>query len=134
MNIKNVLCGGVAGTIFVFLFDWVVHGMLLAGQYEATADLWRSTAEMESMMWFMVLTQTLLAFAMAYFVVRKGRRGCQSGAKFGAMIGIFLAIMSFGTYMFTPFTSMTLPVLWAVAIFATSVGLGAIAGQCNKSE
>jgi len=133
MNMKNVLCGGVAGTIFVFLFDWVVHGMMLAGMYEATASLWRSQVEMESMMWFMILTQALLAFAMAYFVVRKGRRGCQSGARFGAMIGVFLAIGAITNYMFLPFTSFALPAIWAVAIFVTSVCVGAVAGQCNKN-
>lgn len=131
MNMKNVICGGIAGTIFIFIFDMVVHGMLLVGQYEMYESLWRPAAQMESMMWFMVLTQAMLAFAMSYFVVRKNRRGLESGARFGAMIGTFLAIMAVGNYMFMPMAFM-LPALWAVAIFATAVGAGAIAGWCNK--
>lgn len=132
MNTKNFICGGIAGTIFIFIFDAVVHGMLLAGHYEATASIWRSQAEMESMMWFMVLNQALLAFVMAYFVNKLGKRGFEAGANFGCMIGVFLAVMAVGNYMFLPFATITLPVLWAVAIFVTCVGAGAIAGACNK--
>lgn len=131
MNTKNVICGGVAGTIFIFLFDWVVHGMLLVGQYEMYESLWRSASEMESMMGFMVFSQALLAFAMAYFVDRKGIRGWKRGAKFGAMIGTFFAAMAVGNYLFLPL-ALTLPVLWAVSIFVSMTCVGAIAGWCNK--
>lgn len=133
MNTKNVLCGGVVGTIFIFLFDWVVHGTLLMGQYNMYESLWRSPADMQAMMGVMILFQALLAFAMAYFVVRNGRRGMESGARFGAMIGVFLAIMAATQYVHMPLP-FTLPALWAVAIFVTCVAVGAIAGACNKSE
>ena len=76
-------------------------------------------------MWFVVLTQALLAFAVAYFVVRKGRRGAESDARYvSCHHGV-------GNYMFMPM-AFTLPALWTVAIFVTCVGLGAIAGACNK--
>jgi hypothetical protein len=131
MNIKNVLVGGVLGTIFVFIFDMVVHGMLLVGQYEMYESLWRPESAMQSMMWFMVLSQAMLAFAMAYFVNRNHRHGWESGARFGAMVGVFLAIMAVTQYMYMP-VDFTLPLLWAVAIFVTATSVGAIAGSANK--
>ncbi len=125
------MVGGLLGTVFIFIFYMVVHGKMLAGQYEMYASLWRPQSEMESMMWFMILTEVMLAFTMAYFVNRLGRRGARGGARFGAMIGIFLAVLAVGNYAFMPLSFM-LPLIWAAAIFVTSVGVGAIAGHFNK--
>ena len=75
--------------------------------------------------------QALLAFATAYFVCHKGIRGAKNGAKFGKMIGVFLAIAAIGNYLFLPL-SFTLPALWAVSMFVTMGCVGAIAGWCNK--
>ena len=131
MNTKNVVLGGVVGTIFIFLFDWVVHGMLLMGMYEATSDIWRPMSEMESMFIFMIFTQALLAFAIAYFVGKKHIHGAKGGAHFGMMIGVFLGIMALTQYNYLPL-DLTLPIVWAVAIFASATCVGAIAGHFNK--
>lgn len=132
MQTKNVVLGGVVGTVFIFLYDWVVHGMMLMSKYEATADLWRSASEMESLFVYMVASQAALAFAMAYFVNKKNIRGFEKGACFGAMIGVFLGIMAASQYVHLPLDSMMLPVVWAVSILVSMTVVGGIVGYFNK--
>jgi len=131
MQTKNLLCGGVAGTIFIFFYDWVVHGMLLMDKYEATAAVWRPQSEMEALFPFMVAMQAALAFAIAYYVHKKGLHGFEAGACFGAMIGVFLGIMSLSQYVHLPL-ALSLPVIWAVSILVTTTVTGGIAGYFNK--
>ena len=131
MNTKNVLLGGIVGTIFVFFYDWVVHGILLMSMYEANADVWRPMAEMQSMMAFSIFIKLALAFAAAYYIGQKNIHGWKAGARFGTTIGVFLAIMSLAQYAYLPL-DITLPIVWAVAIFVSITGVGAIAGHFNK--
>ena len=133
MNTKNFVIGGVVGTIFIFLYEWVVHGMLLMGTYEATADVWRPMSEMEEMMVFSILIKALLAFATAWYVCRKHIHGYEAGACFGMMIGVFLAIMSLAQYTYLPI-ELSLPVMWAVAVIVQMTAVGAIAGYFNPKE
>ena len=133
MNTKNVIIGGVAGFVFIFLYEWVVHGMLLMPTYDATASVWRPMAEMEAMMPYAIFIKLALAFATAYYVGKMHKHGYEAGACFGFMIGVFLAIMSLAQYTYLPI-ELNLPIMWAIAIIVQMTAVGAIAGHFNQQE
>ncbi|MDP1678049.1 MAG: hypothetical protein Q8L88_14425 [Bacteroidota bacterium] len=95
---KKVLIGTVAVFIAMNAFDYVVHGMILAEAYKATANLWRP--DMQSMMWIYSVISLVSAFFFS-FIFSKGfeGKGIAEGARYGLYIGIWMSIgMAYGTY------------------------------------
>jgi len=50
MNIPRLIFAIVAGFIVIFASDWLIHGIWLKSDYQATQQLWRPEAEMQSHM------------------------------------------------------------------------------------
>ena len=55
MNVKKWVIASVVVFIVSQILDFIIHGVLLTGSYEATSQLWRTEAEMNQMMWLMWL-------------------------------------------------------------------------------
>ena len=49
---------------FIFLFEFLVHGVLLKGIYEQTVDVWRPEGEQN--MLFIFLSQLIYAMVIAF--------------------------------------------------------------------
>lgn len=93
---KGMFLSGVAAFIFVFLFEFVVHGFLMKGQYEATMSVWRPQAE--SNMAIMLLSQFLFAMAVAFFYPIVGPdKECKKAIPFGFGLGLVLAMPQIAT-------------------------------------
>ena len=45
MDIKRFIIAGISAFIFVFLYEYLVHGFLMMGHYEQTAAVWRPEEE-----------------------------------------------------------------------------------------
>ncbi len=89
------------GVVFVvkMLLDFVVHGLIMAGQYEATQDIWRP--DMMDLMWINWVINLVVAFCLTW-IFSKGfeNKGLMEGVRFGAAVGVMLSIgMGYGTYM-----------------------------------
>ena len=115
--------------VTLFLFQWLFHGVYMMPQYEATASMWRSKEEMQSMMGICILTKLIIACAISclYFWVAKG---CESqgkctrqGAKFGFKIGLILGAHDFASYAWLP-----IPMDMAVSWFIGDVIMGILIG------
>jgi len=57
MNIPRLLIAIVAGFIVIFATDWLIHGIWLVPDYEATKALWRPESEMQAHMHWMLFAQ-----------------------------------------------------------------------------
>ncbi len=89
---KLIAIAGVALLVYIFLSDWVIHGLILKPTYMATASLWRPEVEMQQGFFFVMLAgQALIALAMT-LIFSKGYegRGLLEGVRFGlyfSMVG-----------------------------------------------
>ena len=89
MNIPRLLIAVVAGFIFIFASDFLIHAVWLAPTYKATASLWRPDAEMQQRFFWMLGAQLLTAVAFA-IIWAKGFAGRSAGT--GAFFGLFMGL------------------------------------------
>lgn len=103
-------------TLLVFavweVLDLVLHGLLLAPLYAATAQLWRPMEEMKQGL--MVVVTLIAAFTFTYIYFRFiGNKCVGKGWRYGLWFGIGAGIsMGYGTYSVMP-----IPYLMALGWF-----------------
>ncbi len=117
---KGMVLGGVAAFVFVFLFEFLVHGFVMKGQYEATMNVWRPPAE--SNMAVMLLSQFLFAMAVAFFYPIVGPdKECRKAIPFGFGLGLVMAMPQIASYSYLPIP-ITISLMWAGASFVKAFG------------
>ncbi len=96
MNFKKWLLASLIVWILVFLLDLLIHGTILMGYYEQTADRWLSQSEMGARMWAMILGQLLFSLLFCA-IYTKGLRegGLAEGIRYGLWIGLLLNLPVF---------------------------------------
>jgi len=122
MNTKRYILSAIAVFVAVFLFDFLVHGMLLKDLYTQTASLWRPEAEHK--MIFMFMSQLAFAVILTFIFTRNYEdKGLGEGLRFGLYMGLLLATIDLGTYCYMP-----IPLALTLSWVAASIGRGIIAG------
>ena len=117
---KKFLFAAVGAFVFVFLYEFLVHGFLMMSQYEQTSAVWRPQAE--SSMGVMLLSQFLFAAAVAFFYPIVGPdTECKKAVPFGIGLGLVMAMPQIATYSYLPIP-LTLSLLWAVIAFIKALG------------
>lgn len=117
---KGMMLGGLAAFVFVFLFEFAVHGFLMMGMYEATMSVWRPQAE--SSMPIMFLSQFLFAMAVAFFYPIIGPdKECKKAIPFGIGLGLVMAMPQIASYSYLPIP-ITISLAWAAASFVKAFG------------
>lgn len=104
------------------LLDFVLHGILLQGMYQATASMWRPMEEMKHGLMSVVTLISATVFVMIYtrFVTKSLANAIQYGVLYGLGTGIG---MGYGTYSVQP-----LPYFLAMSWFLGCIVEAAIAG------
>ncbi len=126
VNILRFLASALAGFIFIFGFDFIVHQNLLMGLYEQTSDLWRPEESMATYFPLMIIRTALLSIILAFIFTRNYEgKGIQEGARFGLMFGLLLALLMASSYIWMPIP-LELAIGWASSGLGTGVGLGII--------
>ena len=117
---KGMVLSGLAAFIFVFLFEFLVHGFLMMGMYEATMNVWRPQAE--SNMVVMFLSQFLFAMAIAFFYPIVGPdKECKKAGPFGFGLGLVMAMPQIASYSYLPIP-ISISLAWAAASFVKAFG------------
>lgn len=120
MNMKRFAFGATGAFVFVFLYEFLVHGILMMGLYEQTAHVWRPQAE--SNMGVMFLSQFLFGAAVAFFYPIVGPdTECKKAIPFGVGLGLVMAMPSIATYCYLPIP-FAISLLWALIAFVKAVG------------
>lgn len=123
---KRSIIATVVVVIFIFVYEFLVHGMALSGVYEGLASVWRSNAEMEAKMPWMMVGQVLFGIMfVVLFHCSKCRGSVSQGACFGLIVGLFLSSGMFGWYAVLPIT-LNLMVLWIITGVIECVLMGVI--------
>ena len=124
MDNKKVAFCSAAGFLFIFMFDYIYHGMLLAGMYAETAALWREPGMVQQLMPVALMGQLFIAVAAAiFFHFGYEGRGRREGMKYGLYFGILLAGMHFMWFAYMPLP-FDLVAAWIVGDFVKGIGLG----------
>jgi len=89
MNTKRFISAIIAVFTFVFIYEWILHGGLLAGIYESTPALWRTKAEMPRYMIWLMLGQLVFTIMFCYiFLKGYENKGLMEGVRYGILIGL----------------------------------------------
>src|SRR6266542_4194673 len=101
---KRFAVAFIASYIFMFLWGWLLNGLLLKDIYTETPNLWRSQSEMMSLFHWIIIGQALVVFAFV-MIYASGFAG--GGVIAGIRLGILLEIaaigMRMGIYAVQPF-------------------------------
>jgi hypothetical protein len=95
MNMPRYILGSVAVFVFIYLTEFLLHGVLMKGSYDQHLALLRPEAEAGSHMPFMALGFLILAFGFC-FIFTKGyeNKGLVEGLRYGFYVGVTFGISS----------------------------------------
>lgn len=128
---KKYLLASLAVFITWAILDFIIHGVILGGVYEATASLWRPMEEMNMGLMYLVTALVALAFTAIYVYQVKGNSASE-GAKYGLLFGLATGIsMGFGSYLYMPIP-YSLAWGWFLGTVVEAVAAGAVAGALAK--
>ena len=134
MNMKRLLLAIVAAFALVFGTDFLIHGLWLSSDYEATKELWRSENDMHARFHWMLMAQLLCA---ATFVIiwAKGFAGrdIATGITFGLLMGLFQGIWTIINHVVMPVPG-ALATKWLLAGVVQCVLLGIVTALIYKPE
>ncbi len=113
--------------------DFIIHGVILAAPYQATAQLWRPMNQMK--MWLLHATVLISAIIFVILYVRLISpknifRGLEYGLLFGMAAG---ASMGFGTYSFMPIP-LYMAIVWLLGSIVEMALGGIIVGAMIQEE
>lgn len=131
MNMKRRVYAIVAVFLIVLALETVINGVLLDDLYKQTASVWRTQAEIESKMWLFWIGYAILAsvFVTIYLKGREpGKSGWAQGLRFGAYIGVLLAVPTNLTLYAVLPIPLVLAVYWTIAGLTEMIVCGVAVG------
>jgi hypothetical protein len=90
---KRFIIAFIAAYIFLFVWGWLLNGVVLKDVYAETPNLWRSQSEMMSLFHWIIIGQALVVFA---FVTIYASGFAGGGVIAGIRLGILLEIAAIG--------------------------------------
>lgn len=129
--IKKTLWSVLLVFILWSVFDFVIHGLILAPLYEETAHLWRPADEMKILHIHTAVLLSALAFTAIYAGLIKDKRpgtGLAYGFLWGAAHGFS---MGFCTYAVQPIP-FEMAVIWMLGTLVQSAVAGLLLGITIK--
>lgn len=106
MNIKHWLIASIVVYIVMGLTEYIVHGIILMGTYEATASVWRPMEEIKG--WIGFVTGAIFSLIFVYIFI-KGYEG--KGIMEGAPVWIMDRPHVYGFYSVLPIP-YSLALMW----------------------
>lgn len=133
MNSTRLFLAILAGFVFIFATDYVIHTVWLSADYKATASLWRAEAETQRRFVLLLIAQLLCSLAFMYIWAKTGwrRRTIANGCVYGFWMGLFQQVMTIVIYVVTPMPK-ELATKWFVAGLLQAILLGALAAFIYK--
>ena len=117
MNIKRYIISSIVVAAFVFVYDWIFHGMCMKDIYMATAYLWRPKEVMMQYMPWMTLGQVSFAFIFSYiFLKGYENKGIMEGVRYGLLIGLLFVPATLIDYAVLPYPPKLI-IYWDIGTF-----------------
>ena len=114
---------------------YVIHEVMMGDTYERLAGIFRPEAEMNDMMWMMMVSGTVTIFMFCYIFTRGYEgKGIMEGVRFGALIGFLMA----GPIAIDPHVIYPVPAevasIWLISGIATLMVAGAVFAAIYKPD
>ena len=90
---RRFIIAFIAAYIFLFVWGWLLNGILLKDVYAETPNLWRSQTEMASLFHWIIIGQALVVFSFV-MIYASGFAG--GGIIAGIRLGLLLEIAAIG--------------------------------------
>ena len=133
--ISNKTCW--IGWIVVFVvmqgYGYLVHEIGLSETYQSLATVFRPREEMDSMMWMMMVGSAFSLLVFCYiFTLGHDGKGVMEGVRYGALMGLFVSIMTaVDSYVIYPLTG-EVAVIWFVTGVIGLIIAGAVFAAIYK--
>lgn len=106
MNVKRYLLAALALFVFMFFYEWLLHGLILKGMYHMTPKVWRHVEEMSGNMSKMIGFQIILSAWLTFIFTQVYKAGgASNGLRFGAYFGVFAGLLSASWYLWLPISA-----------------------------
>ena len=127
MNVARFFLASLAVFVFVFFYEYLLHGVYLAGPYEAFPNLLREETDATGFFMWLTLAYLILSPAFCYIFTRGYQgRGVGEGVRYGVLIWLVAALpSSLITYAVQPWSAKIITV-WIVGYLIEMVILGAL--------
>lgn len=132
MNVKRYLIATVALFVFTGVYDFLMHGVLLADTYKSLGTLWRPEADMQALMPLMFVAQIALATVFTFIFTRNYEgKGIGEGVRFGLYAGLLLAAPQLASYVWLPVT-VALTAIWVGNVILWGILAGIVVSVAYK--
>jgi len=92
MNVKRLILSIIVLAIFISVYNFVFHGLILGNSYVETADSWRPMDEMMSRIWIQYLCFFVIAIGICWlWALAFPGKGIKTGALFGFVLALITA-------------------------------------------
>src|SRR6266542_1493048 len=129
---KRFIFAFIVAYVFIFLWGWLLNGVLLKDVYAETPNLWRPKDETKSLFHWIIIGQALviLAFVMIYASGFAGG-GVMAGIRLGILLEIAAIGMRLAIYAVQPLPEKLI-LYGSVSGLIEMVIVGAIVGAIYK--
>jgi hypothetical protein len=129
---KRFVLAFIAAYIFIFLWGWLLNGVVLKDIYAQTPNLWRPQPEMMSLFHWIIIGQALIVFAfITIYVSGFARGGVIAGIQLGVLLEIAAIGMRMGFYAVQPIPGKLI-LYGSVSGIIEMIIVGAIVGAIYK--
>ncbi len=128
MNTKRLILAIVVAFVVLWVTDFLIHGVWMTPDYRATQQLWRTDAEMQSHMTWMLGAQLLfvVTFVILWakgFASPTAKVSCALG--YGLLMGLFSGVWAIIMYVVVPMPC-SIAAKWFFAGIAQTILLGLV--------
>ena len=129
---KRFILAFIGAYVFLFVWGWLLNGILLKDIYAETPNLWRPQSEMMSLFHWIIIGQALIVFAFV-MIYASGFAG--GGILAGVRLGVLLEIAAIGmriaVYAVQPFPGKLI-VYGSMSGLIEMIFVGVIVGAIYK--
>ncbi len=126
MDMKRFVMAALGVFVFLFVFEYLWHGVGMQGLYKQTASVWRPEKEMRQYFGLVIITQLAFAFVFVFIFTRNYEgKGVGEGLRYGTFMGLFMAVMQVGVYPYLPIP-FSIAALWFIGSLILGIGAGVV--------
>jgi len=134
MNTKRLILAIVVAFVVLWVTDFLIHGVWMMPDYRATQQLWRTDAEMQSYMAWMLGAQLL--FVITFVILwAKGfasyTKNIACAAGYGLLMGLFSGVWALILYVVVPMPG-SIAAKWFFAGIVQTILLGLVTSWIYK--
>ena len=135
MNNKTFWIGFVVVYVVMQALGFVIHEVMMGDTYEKLASIFRPEAEMQDMMWMMMVSGAVTMYMFCYIFTRGYEgKGIMEGVRFGTLVAFLMAgALSIDVHVIFPVPS-DVATIWLVSGFVSFILAGAIFAAIYKPE